>query len=125
MEGIMKRDLDLSRSILLFIEEHCPPGGGLNKRLEFDGYDRAIVLAHVELLIEAGLVDGRMMKHVSGPIEVMIIKLTNNGHDAIKAIQDDTLWNKVKARASEKGITLTFDLAVTLAKNLAKQILLG
>jgi Hypothetical protein (DUF2513) len=121
----MRRDLDLSRSILLFIEEHCPPEGGLNTRLEFEDYDRATVLAHVELLIEGGLVDGKMVIPVSGPIDVRIRKLTNHGHDAIKAIQDDSLWSKVKTRASEKGITLTFDLAVTLAKNLAKQILLG
>jgi hypothetical protein len=108
----------------LFIEEHCPPEGGLNARLEFENYDRATVLAHVELLIDDGLVDGEMKKFVSGGTpDVMIRKLTNLGHQAIKAIRDDSLWSKVKAHASEKGITLTFDLAVTLAKNFVKHLI--
>jgi hypothetical protein len=105
----MKRDLELQRSILLFVEKHAPPQGGLDKPLEFPGYDARTVRAHVQLLIEGDYLDGEVIED--------IIKLTNHGHDSIKAIQDDSIWSKVKSEAKEKGINLTLELAVTLAKH--------
>ena len=62
----MKRELDLSRSILAFVEEHSSPQAGLNKPLEFQGYDRATVLAHAELLIEEGLLHGKADRNPKG-----------------------------------------------------------
>lgn len=49
--GSMKRDGDLSRAILAFVEEHSPPEGGLNEPLKFDGDDRPTVLAHLNLRV--------------------------------------------------------------------------
>lgn len=116
----MKRDVDLSRKILAFIEEHAPPQGGMDKHIEIDGYDRPTILAHTELLVEDGLVDGQVLKAMSGTVEVMVIKLTNHGHDALQAIESDTTWSKVKKSAVEKGVGLTLDLAVRLAKRLGE-----
>ena len=56
----MRRDVDLSRAILAFVEEHSPPQGGLDPPLAIEGYDRPTVLAHTELLIEDGLLDGQV-----------------------------------------------------------------
>jgi hypothetical protein len=117
----VKRDVDLSRAILRFVEEHAPPQGGLGKPLEVEGYDRPTVLAHAELLIEDGLVDGRVSKGLGGPVNVVIIKLTSRGHDALQAIENDSLWHKVKKMGTEKGVSLTLDLAVALAKSFGRQ----
>jgi hypothetical protein len=57
----MKRDVDLQRLILLFIEQHTPPQGGLEKPVEISGYDKPTINAHLELLIESRLVDGRVI----------------------------------------------------------------
>jgi hypothetical protein len=80
----MKRDVDLSRAILRFVEEHAPPQGGVQKPLEIEGYDRPTILAHAELLIEDGLLDGRVSKGLGGPVNIVIIKLTSRGHDACR-----------------------------------------
>jgi hypothetical protein len=117
----MKRDVDLSRAILRFVEEHAPPQGGLDEPLEIEGYDRPTVLAHTELLIEDGLIDGQIIAALAGPLDVVITKLTSRGHDALQAIDNDTLWSKVKKTAREKGVSLTLDLAVTLAKSFGRQ----
>jgi len=70
----MTRDLDLSRSILAFVEERSPPGGGLDEPLAIEGYDRATVLAHAELLIDEGLLDRKVLRTGFGIVEVMIVR---------------------------------------------------
>jgi hypothetical protein len=61
----MRRDPDLQRQILLFIEEHCPPEGGLDRPIEIIDFDNPTVTAHLELLVEDGLVDGTVIDGVS------------------------------------------------------------
>lgn len=112
----MKRDIDLSRAILFFVEEHCPPQGGLSKRLAIEGYDYPTVAAHAELLIDEGLIDGQVIKMLGGPMEVAIIRLTHQGHDALAAIRNDTVWQKAKKSALEHAIPLTVSTLVELVK---------
>lgn len=54
-------------------------------------------------------------------MNMVIIKLTSRGHDALQAIDNDTLWSKVKKTATEKGVSPTLDLAVALAKSFGRQ----
>jgi len=116
----MKRDNDLSRAILIFVQDHCPPQGVLRESIVIEGYDATTVIAHAELLIEDDYIDGGVTKFISNePHAVHIIKLTNRGHDAIAATQNDETWKTVKKTALEKGVSLTFELAVNLAKRLA------
>jgi len=68
----MKRDVDLQRAILAFVEDHSPPQGGLDKRLEIEGYDRPTVLAHAELLIDEGLLDGQALRAQQGLVDVIV-----------------------------------------------------
>jgi hypothetical protein len=95
----MKRDVDLSRAILRFVEEHAPPQGGVQKPLEIEGYDRPTILAHAELLIEDGLLDGRVSKGLGGPVNIVIIKLTwpssspTSGTTSITRTSSDTASN--------------------------------
>lgn len=117
----MKRDVDLSRAILAYIEEHAPPLGGLEKAIEIPGYDDATTLAHTELLIDEGLIDGEIIMALMGPHQAIIRKLTNRGHDAIAAAKSDTTWQKVKTEAKEKGVSVTFGLLVEMLKAEARR----
>jgi hypothetical protein len=114
----MKRDNDLSRAILIFVQDHLPPGGGLDVKLDIPGYDLATTVAHAELLIEDHYIDGRVLKGQGGSIHIVVTKLTNRGHDAIAATHDNETWNTVKRTAREKGVALTFEVAIALAKRL-------
>jgi hypothetical protein len=117
----MKRDVDLSRAILAYIEEHSPPQGGLDTRIEIEGYDYPTVMAHAELLIDDGYIDGQVIKGMFGPIELVIVKLTSAGHDAIAAAKSDTAWQKAKKSAMEHGVSLTFGVVVEIVKAEARK----
>ena len=112
----MKRDVDLQRSILKFVEEQCPPQGGLDRQVEIQGYDSPTVLAHVQLLIEDGLIDGQVIEALTGPIQAVIRKLTSRGHDAIAIAENDTTWHKAKMIAKERGASLTFNVLIEIIK---------
>lgn len=112
----MRRDADLSREILFYIEERSPPQGSLDAPIDVPGYDQPTILAHTDLLIDEGLVDGRTLQGPVGPIQVVVRKLTPSGHDAIAAIRDATIWAKAKKFAIDKGVTLTLGVLIPIAK---------
>lgn len=112
----MRRDADLSRAILFYIEEHSPPQGGLEKPIDIPGYDQPTILAHTDLLIDEGLVDGKTLEGAMGPIQVVIRKLTPDGHNAIAAIRNETIWAKAKKYALDKGVGLTLGVLIPIAK---------
>lgn len=118
----MTRDPDLERMILFFVEEHCPPEGGLNKRIEFDGYDKATINAHTERLIKDGLIDGQVIKLLDpGGNEVIVLNLTTAGHDAIDAARNEAAWKRAKKFLSEKGVSVTFGVLVEVLKAEARK----
>jgi hypothetical protein len=116
----MKRDPDLLRSILLYIEEHAPPQGGLQQRITVEGYDKPTIDAHTELLIEDGLVAGQVIDGLNFK-EIMVTKLTSAGHDAIEAAKNSDAWHRAKRIATEKGASLTFAMLVELVKAEARR----
>lgn len=50
------------------------PDRGLSSPLAIEGYDRSMVLAHAELLLDDGLIEGRAMRNLMEPVEVVIPK---------------------------------------------------
>ena len=54
--------MDLVRRILKEIEDKMP-AQRLVQDISMEGYDQTTVNAHVELLIEAKLLDGQFVKH--------------------------------------------------------------
>lgn len=91
----MKRDLDLIRKILLWMEEkeHAFIGG----EVQLDGYSEEQIGFHVYLIGEAGLakvVDGTNLGSPSP--EATPLHLTWEGYEFIAAAKDDSLWNKAK-----------------------------
>jgi hypothetical protein len=54
-------------------------------------------------------------------VNVVIIKLTSRGNDAFQSIENDSLWHMVKKMGTEKGVSLTLDLAVALEESFGRQ----
>jgi hypothetical protein len=112
----MKRDMELVRAILLDIEANASPQGGLNRAVSVDGYDKATITAHVELMIrDAHLIHGKMMKFNTGD-ETMILGLTWRGHEFIDAARSDTIWSKAKNSILKHGSSVSFDLLLEWLK---------
>jgi Hypothetical protein (DUF2513) len=97
----MKRDIDLVRAVLLKVEGFdLPPGSTLciypsEPELEIDGYDADQVAYHLNLLIDAGFIQGA--RTVDN--QFLIEGLTWNGHEFLADTVDPTVWSKTKERA--------------------------
>jgi hypothetical protein len=96
----MKRDLDLIRQILLHIESGpeydgsrefyytAPEEMGLTDCMPEE------FVCHCTLLIEGGYIDGA----ATAVSQVVVRRLTLEGHDFLDDIRDPSIWKQVKAR---------------------------
>jgi hypothetical protein len=98
----MTRDFEVVRNLLLQIE--AAPSGQPIHSLEFEG-DDAVLAEYLEILIEAGLLDGKVIG--SEPVAFAIRRLTWEGHDFIEKARNDTTWNKVMGQAKKHGGAVT------------------
>jgi hypothetical protein len=98
----VKRDLNLLRDLLLWIEADSTMDG--TREYYFDPNDREAlpdfsghsfdeIAYHVNLLVTSGFVDGAVT--VYSP-RVVIRKLTWDGHEFLDNIRSDTFWGKAK-----------------------------
>ena len=107
----MKRDMDLVRTILLAIEER--PNDSRMQPLQIENAEPAIVFGHVELLHEAGLIQGRDVTPQGTPFRKIVpLRLTWAGHEFLDAVRRDAVWQKVKAQGNDLPFTVIKELAV-------------
>ena len=117
----MKRDIDLIRKILLYLEEK-PDGKRINN-LELEGFSIDEVQYHLILMDEAGLIScERSMSSTTADrvIKVFPFNLTWQGHEFLEASRNDTFWNKAKAVAKAKSGALSIDVIKALLIAMAK-----
>ena len=118
----MKRNWDVVRKILLKLEEI----GNTTSRLEPDqvnGYDSELVSYHMELLNDAGLIHAKCIRTLSAPLHCVALSMTWTGHEFLDQVRQDSVWNKVKGTAREKGLDLSLDVIVSLAKSVIASVL--
>lgn len=119
----MERNWDIIREIFTKLESMPQEKGSLNM-LDFDETQFAEVSYNVQLLVEAGLVEGQIADEFGGgPSEFFLMRLTWEGHDLFDAIRSDTVWVKTKKIFAEKGISMTFDSVKTIGTDVAIKIL--
>ena len=97
----MKRDMELIREILFYIEAHD------NVSVVVDGYDQRAISYHIRLLSEAKLIHAAVLSSNSGEIVVQEsgqTRLTWDGHEFVDAAREPTRWNKVKSALGDATI---------------------
>jgi hypothetical protein len=107
----MKRNMDLIRLLLMRSEgdEHANP-----ECEKFGAEEKAY---HVQLLIDAGLVEGIVRKGPKGDFTgAVVFRLTWAGHDFVESMRDDTLWKKAKDEVLKPGASWTFEILKEWAK---------
>lgn len=113
----MKRDWDQVRRILLAVEES--PGGQI-RASDFMDDDEGEINYHMNLLIEAGIVDGMCVTTKSSVRSCRVNRMTWKGHELLDSIRKQSAWNGIKKMAIDKGVGLTIDTIFTLAKRLVE-----
>lgn len=121
----MKRNWEIIREILTKLEDLPNTDSALE--LNYFPKENAFEYSyHMELLIEAGLVEGRMSRALGGgPTHFFAQRLTWSGHEFLDAIRSETVWNKTKNAFSSRGIDMTFDLVKSVAADISVALIRG
>lgn len=121
----MKRNWEIIRDILIKLEELPNTDSGL--QLSDFPPEKAYEYAyHVELLIEAGIVEGHMSKGAGrGPAHFFAHRLTWDGHEFLDSVRSSTVWSKTKNVFAAKGIEMTFELVKSVAVDISVSLLRG
>lgn len=108
----MKRDMDLIRDILFWMEEH---EGGFPKIPEKS--DREIGY-HCHLLGDAGLIRTADARSLSDTLpRAFPLSITSLGHDFIDSARSKTVWSTVK----NKVLTTTGGVSIAILTELLKE----
>ena len=114
----MKRDLQLVRGILLHFEEK--QNWAYEDPLIIEGYDEKLVSYHVQIMYEAGLLNGEPTKTNEGRIyDVLPFRLTWEWHEFLDNTRGNR-WDKIMKKIKEKGCDFAFDLIRKLATKYAE-----
>jgi uncharacterized protein DUF2513 len=120
----MTRDMELIRRILVEIQSRKNLD---QKTVKIDGVDNVILGRHVEMLLEAGMIDGiRVGLGYGGYSEVMVSDLSWAGHDFISVLENTGVWNKIKesfstAELAGMPLSIVKDVGLGLFKEWAKK----
>lgn len=113
--------MDLVRQLLLLIESQSDD----SKELVIPAsIDKTEALYHLKLLEQAGYTENT----VQGPGDNVLwiySSITWEGQEFLSAIKNDTVWNKVKQEALEKGGAIPFEILKSLALQLSAKLFLG
>ena len=110
----MKRDMNIIRNILLKAEADEYPYGAV---VRLDGVPDEVCAQHVALMIDAGLVEGNIIRSdMCYCVWGQIHRLTNAGHDFAQGIRNDTTWNRILAYVIKPGAAYTLSALLEYVK---------
>lgn len=111
----MKRDFDLIRDLLLYVEINASIDSFLEDAETFNSkYDETTVLGHIKLLSEAGLIDALDWSSMS-KTTYAIKGLTMVGHDYLDSVRDPKIWSDTKSGLAKVGGTATLSIVQATA----------
>ncbi|MDO6467538.1 MAG: DUF2513 domain-containing protein [Paraglaciecola chathamensis] len=118
----MKRDMDLIRKLVLYIEakEDDHP---ISKE-PFAGFTELEFEEHYHLLYEAGLVRCETVCSRSTPsriVRVIPFSLTWEGHDFADAIKNEKIWKNAKDKITSQIGGLPFDVLKAVLIGMCKE----
>ncbi|MGQ7287241.1 DUF2513 domain-containing protein [Vreelandella venusta] len=121
----MKRNFELIRDLLFYFESKSDSAAIENPEVE--GFDKSDIMYHLRLLHDAGFLRCEVIstKSSNRTIWVVPFELTWDGHEFLDQIRADTIWAKIKAYGTEKGIALSFSIITQLAKKYITQVVEG
>jgi len=116
----MKRDPELFRNILKKIEGN--PACNIISNLQIEEHSSEEVMEHVELLLDANFIKGRVISDSSGkPQTYLIQRMTWDGQEFLATAKNDTAWNSALSLAKEKGLALSVTVMSALLTEASKR----
>lgn len=120
----MKRDLDLVRSILQWMEAR-PEGRNVAWEVIIDGYTDEQIGYHVHLMGQAGLVIAKDSTFLESHSPYAIpVSITWAGHEFLGASGDSSLWTSAKKKVIGPAGSVAFSVLLEWLKSEAKKKLM-
>lgn len=112
----MKRDLELIKELLTYIENSDGRRNLSALNIHIDGVDPQQINYSLSLMKEAGLItyEGKKLKKVTRFVHCT--RLTFKGHEMLDAMRKDTFWHKLIEHAKDKSIDSAIAIALDLIK---------
>lgn len=123
----MVRNWDIIREILLQLESAQTANARLNASA-VSMYPEQEVAYNMRLLHEAGYIEANILNSSRGDGSIaaaLARRMTNAGHDLLETIRTESIWGKVKETFKSKGVEMTFDLILSVGKEVTKGVLLS
>jgi hypothetical protein len=122
----MERDLDLYRDILFMVESAGTPydhrgivfnkDSGVNvieEELEnipdsIQESDPDVLTRHVELMVQAGLLEGNSVDEGLGPApSISVFGITHEGYEFLDAVRSSDIWAQAQDALTQKSVGTT------------------
>jgi hypothetical protein len=117
----MKRDKELIKQLLLLAEESesilTITQDTIPVQLEYLKATIETIVQHTAMLIDAGLIKGKLMKG-----GVVITAMTWEGYEFIENARNNKVWNSAKRAAGELSWEVFVNVLTEVATEFAKQI---
>jgi Hypothetical protein (DUF2513) len=117
----MQRDLELIRHLMLEIESK-DDDIFTGDDIQIGNYNLSQINRHLQWLVEANLVDGKVSIDAGGGISnVIISRLSWEGCSFLDNARNESVWKKTMETVKEKSGTISFTLFTQLLISVAKQ----
>jgi hypothetical protein len=112
----MKRDTELIRKILLFLEENATPEH--TTEVKISGHSEEEIMYHMKLLLDNGYIEGYDSSPVKG-IYISPTGLTWTGHDFLDTVRSENIWRETKKKLAEQGGSMPLEIVKAVAIQIA------
>jgi hypothetical protein len=102
----MKCDIELIRELLLAIESQNserPLYSGLSLGLNASHED---IIYNLQLMMDANFIDAQPLKTQRGVKDILIKRMTWEGHKFLNKARDESIWSTAKETIMKKGLSL-------------------
>ena len=111
----MKRDMELVRQLLLFIEQNQEFDSVDSQEIQIDGYSEGQIGYHLKIMVDGGLLDAQdTTTYDSVSYDFFIRSITWYGHEFLDAVRDEGVWDHTKKALLPIG-SASFDVVKSIA----------
>ncbi len=118
----MKRDMELIRELLMAIEavkkNTSFPASELNLKSAWATED---VFYNLQLMADAGFIDAQPVKSFQGIHNVLIKRMTYEGHEFLDNARNESIWKETTGLVQQKGGSVAIGVIIQLLSATAKK----
>lgn len=93
----MKRDMELVRRLLLYLEENHPSGPVDSTEIDIEDHSVGEVGYHLKIMADGGLIDVIDTNTKDSKVFSCFVKgITWQGHEFLDSVRDDGVWSHTK-----------------------------